>query len=192
MQDNELLNDDVNVNDDTENTESVENAESEDIYVNLTDIDGVEHSYQLLTLFNAGNMNRTYGALLTQDVVLYRYFLRDGQECGEEIAEADFPPVSAHWGAVAEKLDISLVREGSLSLFDTEANCYVPCSGSILSVFTTPFGGEFVAFVPHAVHFYRYEEVEKEDGSYEVSWQSIFSTHEYDDVLSVFQTLLEE
>lgn len=183
MEEKELMNDGAEI--------VTENAETEPIYVSLTDTDGVEHSYQLLSIFNAGNLNREYGALLSQDVILYRYFLNDGRECGEEIAEADFAPVSAHWGAMADKLNKEQIREGSLYLLDTELNEYVPCAGTILSVFTTPFGGEFVAFVPHSIHFYRYEETEKEDGSFEVTWESIVSAHEYDDVVTEFDKLLE-
>lgn len=169
----------------------VETEEVEPLFVNLTDDDGVEHSFQLLTIFTAGNLNRQYGALLTQDVVLYRYYLSDSRECGEEISEADFPSVSAFWQGVAEKLDGSKVREATLYLMDSEVGDLVPCTGTILSTFVTPFSGEFVAFIPHAIHFYRYEEKELENGDFEVSWESIINPHEYEDVATEFDKYIE-
>lgn len=165
--------------------------EVETLFVNLTDDNGVEHSFQLLTIFTAGNLNRQYGALLTQDVILYRYYLSDSRECGEEISESDFPSVSAFWQGVADNLDGGKVREATLYLMDSEVGDLVPCTGTILSTFVTPFAGEFVAFIPHAIHFYRYEEKELENGDFEVSWESIINPHEYEDVVTEFDKHIE-
>lgn len=166
-----------------------ENAYEEPIEVLITDDDGIEHKYRLLTNFKAGNLNKTYSALMLQDIRLFRYSFNEIGECGEDLADTDFERAVKEWEELQQNGSITAesIRENVvLNLYDIESKEYAPCYGTILAVF-----GDFVAFHAPTIHFYRCN-IEEDGDDVLMSYESITSPQEFDDVAEAFNMLMAE
>lgn len=169
--------------------ETMRNDEQQPIEVVITDNEGIEHNYRLLTNFQAGNLNKTYSALMLQDVRLFRYLINEYGECGEELADVDFARAEKEWedlqtnGSINEE---SIRENVVLNLLDLETMEYAPCYGTILATF-----GDFVAFYAPTIHFYRCN-IEENGENISLSFESIVSQQEFEDVADAFNKMMAE
>lgn len=168
--------------------EKIETTEEQNIEVFITDSDGVEHKYRLLTNFQAGNLNKTYSALILQDVRIFHYVVNEFGECGEDLSDTDFERAMREWEELQQSNSITdeSIRENViLNLYDMESGEFAPCEGTILATF-----GDFVAFYAPTIHFYRCN-IEEDGDNVLLSYENIVSSQEFDDVVQAFNALME-
>ncbi len=168
--------------------DDVKNTEEQPIEVFITDNEGVEHKYRLLTNFVAGNLNKTYSALILQDVRIFHYIVNEFGECGEDLSDMDFSRAMREWEQLQQNGSITddTIRENAvLNLYDIESGEYAPCEGTILATF-----GDFVAFYAPTIHFYRCN-IEEDGDNAILSYENIVSSQEFDDVVEAFNALME-
>lgn len=169
--------------------ENIENMEEQPIEVMITDNEGIEHRYRLLANFEAGNLNKTYSALMLQDIRIFRYIINEYGECGEDLADVDFIRAEKEWEELQQSGSITeeSIRENSvLNLYDSESMEYSPCVGTILAVF-----GDFVAFHSPTIHFYRCN-IEEDGENVSMSFENIKNPQEFDDVTEKFNKMVAE
>ena len=173
----------------------MQNEETQDIYVELTDDAGQTHKLRLLAIFEAGKLNRKYGAFVTEDIILYRYmkgeFSGEVREYVYGLSDAEYEVATIAWSQMFENGYVTPeeMREGVVFMDDDTNDEEIAIAGTIISIFTVE-NRDYVAVCPHAIQFYRYIESEI-DGQDYVEWQNILGAQEYDDVAETFNAMIE-